>query len=134
MIINAFDNPKLATKYEAEIGALMAKTAKGETKNFSKHIPASNPVKEEADRKRNLASPLVVKLLMKHGPMARNALTKLIADLGHKVPRDAAIHALIEGQQAGYISVAGEHGAKKWFICNEKLAKEFLVRSAPANV
>jgi len=132
MIVNAFDNPKLATKYEDQIGALMAKTAKNESKTFSRHVPTSNPVKEEADRKRQIASPLVVKALLKHGPMSRDAISRLISEAGEKLPRDATIHALIEGQNGGYINVAGQHGARKWFICNERLAREYLVRSASA--
>ena len=132
MIVNAFDNPKLAAKYEAEIGALMAKTAKNEGRDFGKHVPGYNPVREEAQRKRDIAGPMVVKILLKYGPLARDAIVRLVAETGHKLPRDASTHALIDGQQGGYINVAGERGQKRWFICNERLAKEYLVRNAPA--
>lgn len=120
MIVNAFDNPKLATKYEEQIGALMAKTASNEGKNFGKHVPASNPTKQRAQRYRDAAEPLVFECVLQHGPITRDDICRKMKEEGNVFPRDAIIHALLEGKRLGLVKFSGETRTQYWFICDRK--------------
>lgn len=133
MIVNAFDNPKLATKYEAEIGALMVNTAKGERrKPFDHRTPTKNPTQSAAQRKRDVAGPMVIECLLRHGPMTRDAVVRTMRNEGNVFPRDAIIHGLISGKQSGLLTVTGNSNATLWCIVNEAGARRFAAGMKPA--
>jgi hypothetical protein len=64
--------------------------------------------------------------------MARDSVYRTLQQEHHKFPRDAVMHALLFGKEQGFIKVAGTHGNMRWFICDERKAKAFLVQGAPA--
>ena len=117
---------RLATKYEVEIGELMAKTASSEGKNFGKHIPAINPTKQRAQRERDNAEPLVFECLLKHGPMTRDDVCRKMKEEGNVFPRDATIHALLEGKRLGFVRFSGETRTQYWFICDRKKMRSHM--------
>ena len=121
VVVEAYNNPTVAAKYEAEIGKLMVSREKSNRRvAFDHQVPSTNPTKQRAQQQRDDAVSVVLNHLTRHGAQSRDELFAGLRAAGTALSRDTMMHALLSCKERGMVTTKVVNNKTYWLVDNNK--------------
>lgn len=121
VVVEAYNNPTVAAKYQEEIGALMKKQAEKDMQRLKKVIEKGGYASEHhsfrvANKQREVHARAILRYLYRHGPLTRDSIFKGVRAAGLSISRDIMVHTLLTYRGLGLVKETRRSGINYWYI------------------
>lgn len=120
VLVHAYDNPTLASKYQEHIAKHMAVTAK---QDMLRQKPLRDPGDVRKQRPKTKQDDAVyhavIRYLRRNGPLMREELFRGLRKAGLDVSRDQMMHALLYYREVKLVVEEQTSGKKYWLVAHD---------------